>query len=322
MIGRRTLLGAGFAAGLAPKFARGQGAYPSRPIRLVVPFAAGGGTDLVMRAVGDAVAEDWKANILIENKPGAGTTLGASDVAHAPADGYSLLANTASFLISPRLMVKRPYEASDFVPVALVASSPHVLVVAKDVPASTLPDFVNWAKARGRPATYASFGVGSSSHLGYEILRERLGLELVHVPYRGAAPALIDLLGGRVDTMLADLSTVTEQVKSGSVKALAVAGKTRSPALPDIPTIAQAGVADFTSESWFGLMMRAGTDAAIVQRWARAVQSALQTQSVKSKLGAIGIEPIGEGPEGFAAVLKADDEKYAAAIARSGAKME
>lgn len=305
-----------------PRLGYAAEAYPERPIRIVVPFAAGGGTDAVMRAIADAVAADWKATILIDNKPGAGTTLGASAVAQAPADGYTLLANTASFLVSPRLMANRPYRTEEFVPVSLVASSPHVLVVAKDVPATTLADFTAWAKGKAQPATFASFGSGSSSHLGYEILRERLGLTLVHVPYRGAAPAMVDLLAGRVDTMLADLSAIAEQVKAGSVRALAVTGETRTAALPDVPTIAEAGLSGFTSESWFGLMARAGTDPRILSRWTTAVQKALASPAVREKLALLGIRAIGSEAEIFARFLRDEDEKYGAAIATSGAKME
>ena len=318
---RRFALALPFLLGLA-SLAVAAETYPERPIRIVVPFAAGGGTDAVMRALGDAIAADWKATILIDNKPGAGTTLGASAVAQAPADGYTLLANTASFLVSPRLMANRPYRTEEFVPVSLVASSPHVLVVAKDVPAKTLAEFTAWAKAKPEPATFASFGSGSSSHLGYEILRDRLGLAMVHVPYRGAAPAMVDLLAGRVDTMLADLSAIAEQVKAGSVRALAVTGESRSAALPDVPTIAEAGLAGFTSESWFGLMARAGTDPRIVTRWTVAVQKALASPAVREKLSLLGIRAIGADGDVFARFLRDEDEKYAAAIVKSGAKME
>lgn len=317
----RRLASALLLAGLAAFGASAQ-SYPERPVRIVVPFAAGGGTDAVMRAVADAVAADWKATILIDNKPGAGTTLGATAVAQAPADGHTLLANTASFLISPRLMSNRPYRPEDFVPVALVASSPHVLVVAKDVPVKSLAEFAAWAKAKPKPATFASFGSGSSSHLGYEILRDRLGLAMVHVPYRGAAPAMVDLLAGRVDTMLADLSTIAEHVKTGSVTALAITGEVRSPSLPDVPTIAEAGLAGFKSESWFGVMMRADTDPKIVALWSAALRKALTSPAVKEKLALLGIVPIGSDAGAFAAFLKEEDEKYAAAIRRSGAKME
>ena len=266
--------------------------YPERPVRIVVPFAPGGGTDLVMRAVAEAVGVPWKASVLIENKPGAGTTLGAASVAAAPADGGALFANTASFLITPRLMQKPPYDAAtDFVPVTRVASSPHVLVVAKGVPADTLAAFAAWAKAQPQAPTFASFGTGSSSHLGFEILRHRLGLSMVHVPYRGAAPAMLDLVGGRVDAMLADLSTVAEHVKAGTVKALGVTGDGRSPALPDVPAIDETGadVKGFRSESWFGLVARAGTPPEIVARWERAVAEALARPEVKAKLDVHGI---------------------------------
>lgn len=328
---RRGTFGAILAALVAGGFVtpvRAAEPYPTRPIRLVVPFAAGGGTDLVMRAVADAIAAGWKATIVIENKPGAGTTLGASAVAAAPADGYTLLANTASFLISPHMMTRMPYDPrADFQPVALVASSPHVLAVGKHVPARTLPEFIAWIKAQPSPPTFASFGVGSSSHLGYEILRARLGLAMVHVPYRGAAPALVDLLGGRVDTMLADLSTVAEHVKTGEIRALAIAGRKRADGLPDVPTADEAGVPGFTSESWFGLMVRSGTAPEIVERWNAAIRKAVADPNVRAKLDAVGIEPAFPGDAGgtveaFAAFLKAESDKYADAIRRSGARME
>lgn len=311
-------------AGLGPLAAA---QYPERPVRVVVPFAPGGGTDLVMRAVAESVGAAWRGAILIENKPGAGTTLGASSVAAAPADGYTLFANTASFLITPRLMAKPPYDAAaDFVPVARVASSPHVLVVGKDVPADSLETFAAWARARTQPPTFASFGTGSSSHLGFEILRHRLGLAMVHVPYRGAAPAMLDLVGGRVDAMLADLSTVTEHVKAGHVRALAVTGDARSPALPDVPTIAEAGaglgIADFRSESWFGLVARAGTPADTVGTWERAVAEALARPEVKAKLDLFGIAPAFLAGPAFGAFLAAEDAKYREAIRQSGATLE
>lgn len=301
--------------------------YPERPVRIVVPFAPGGGTDLVMRAVAEAVGSAWKASVLIENKPGAGTTLGAASVASAPADGHALFANTASFLITPHLMQRPPYDAvADFVPVARVASSPHVLVVAREVPADTLAAFAAWARGRAVPPTFASFGTGSSSHLGFEILRQRLGLAMVHVPYRGAAPAMLDLVGGRVDAMLADLSTVAEHVKAGTVRALAVTGDGRSPVLPDVPAIDEAGGGEgtkgFRSESWFGLVARAGTPPDVAARWERAVGEALARPAVRAKLDLHGISAaILPGPD-FGAFMAAEDAKYREAIRRSGAKLE
>lgn len=297
--------------------------YPERPVRIVVPFAPGGGTDLVMRAVAESVGTAWRTPVLIENRPGAGTTLGAHAVAAAPADGYALFANTASFLITPRLMATPPYDAAaDFVPILRVASSPHVLVVAEGVPAGTLAAFVAWAKDRPQPATFASFGTGSSSHLGFEILRGRLGLAMVHVPYRGAAPAIVDLLGGRVDAMLADLSTVAEHVKAGRVRALAVTGDGRSAALPDVPSIDEAGVPGFRSESWFGLVAHAGTPPAVVARWERAVAEALARPEVAARLDAAGISASPLPGADFGRFMASEDAKYREAIRGSGATLE
>lgn len=318
-----TVLGFVALAALAASGGAGAAEYPDRTIRIVVPFAAGGGTDLVMRALAESVASDWKASIIIENKPGAGTTLGATSVLSAPADGYTLFANTASFLITPHLMSKRPYDASaDFAPVAEVASSPHVLVVGKHVPAGTLAEFTAWAKGQPAPATFASFGTGSSSHLGFEILRHRLGLAMVHVPYRGAAPALLDVLGGRVDSMLADLSTVAEHVKTGAVRAIGVAGDARSAALPDVPTLREAGLDGYGSASWFGLVVRSGTPPEIVARWNGALRAALEKDDVRARLAVHGIEPSGTSSEVFGTFMRAEEAKYVDAIRQSGAKLE
>ena len=274
-----------------------------------------------MRVVAEHLAAEWKTAVIIDNKPGAGTTLGAQSVATAAADGYTLFANTASFLITPHLMSRRPYDAiADFVPVARLASSPHVLVVGNQVPANSLPGFVAWAKGRPQPATFASFGTGSSSHLGFEILRHRLGLEMVHVPYRGAAPALLDILGERVDAMLADLSTVAEQVKSGRVRALAITGAARTSLLPGIPTMDEAGLKGFRSESWFGLVARTGTLPEIIARWEKALADTLTKSNVTTKLDTLGISPAVLTSRDFALFMAEEDGKYLDAI--SGATGE
>jgi len=228
MLTRKLVLAAGVVALALSAVATSAPAqtYPDRPIKLVIPLAPGGGTDITGRTLADAVAADWKATIVPENKTGGGTTIASAAVASAPADGYTVYVNTASFIISARMMPNLPYNPQkDFVPVSLAASSDHVLVVSAKLPVKTFAEFVDWVKSKNGDATFASFGAGSSSHLGFELFLHRLGLRMVHVPYKGNAPAMTDLLGGHVDAMFAD--HVDESLKSDKLRILAIAGSKR-----------------------------------------------------------------------------------------------
>jgi tripartite-type tricarboxylate transporter receptor subunit TctC len=297
--------------------------YPAagRAIRVVVPFAAGGGTDAVTRIVAEHVAKSWGASIVIENKPGGGTMIASQSVAAAPADGYTVLATSNSFLVSPLLAERAPYDFDrDFTAVALLASSPHVLVVHPAVPARTLDELAAWAKAHAATAGFASFGRGSSNHLGFEVLKRRLGAEIVHVPYNGSAPAMKDLIGGHVPMMLGDLQNVREQVLSGTLRAIAVANETRLASLPDVPTVAEAGIAGFTSKSWFGLVMRSGTPEPIVAKWNSAVRAALNDPAVKARLEPHGVALAQMSPSEFGAFLRAEAGEAATTIGLAGLK--
>jgi tripartite-type tricarboxylate transporter receptor subunit TctC len=286
--------------------------YPDRPIKLIIPLAPGGGTDITGRTVGEAIAEEWKATIIPENKVGGGTTIASQAVATAPADGYTVYVNTASFIISARTTPNLPYDAKkDFVPVSLLASSDHVLVVSPKVPVQNFDEFKAWVRGKNGAATFASFGAGSSSHLGFELFLSRLGLTMVHVPYRGNAPAMTDLLGGHVDAMFAD--HVDEALKSSGVKILAIAGARRSPEIPDIPTLEEKGMTGFRSNSFYGLMVRAGTPQDIIAKWSAASRKVLQLPAVKSKLAAQGIDAFGTTPSDYAAFLESEYRKYAEA---------
>ncbi|WP_168201534.1 Bug family tripartite tricarboxylate transporter substrate binding protein [Phreatobacter aquaticus] len=297
--------------------------YPAagRPIRIVVPFTAGGGTDAVTRIVAEHVAKAWGASIVIENKPGGGTMIATQSVAAMPADGYALLAISNSFLVSPLLAERAPYDPiRDFVGVAPMASSPHVLVVHPSVPARTLTELSAWAKANSATAAFASFGRGASNHLGFEVLKRRLGIELMHVPYGGSAPAMKDLIGGHVPAMLGDLQNVREQLASGNLRAIAVANETRLASLPDVPTVAEAGVAGFTSKSWFGLVMKAGTPTAIVDRWNIAVRAALADPGVRARLEPHGVTIADMAPEAYAGFLAAENQSVVDAVRQAGLK--
>jgi tripartite-type tricarboxylate transporter receptor subunit TctC len=299
-------LAAGWLAVTAPAHAE----YPDRPIKMIVPLAPGGGTDITARTVAAAVAADWNATIAVENKTGGGTSIASAAVANAPADGYTVYVNTASFLISARTITNLRYDArKDFTPVSLLAASDHILVVSPRIPVKTYAEFRDWVIAKKGAATFASFGAGSSSHLGFELFLHRAGLDMVHVPYKGNAPAMTDLLGGHVDAMFAD--HVDDALKSSGLPMLAVMGPKRLPEIPDVPTLQELGVKDFTSNSFYGLMVRAGTPDAIVEKWSAAAHKALQTKAVRDALQLQGIVPAGTTPKEYVAFLKKEDAKYA-----------
>jgi tripartite-type tricarboxylate transporter receptor subunit TctC len=297
--------------------------YPSRPVKILVPFAPGGGTDLITRALTDIIATEWKAAIVIENRPGGGTTIATLAALNAAADGYTLAAASNSFLVAPMLMPTPPYQwERDFTGVSLFAVSPHILVVNPLLPVRTLEDFVAWAKAQGGVATFASFGSGASNHLGFEVLKRRLGVEINHVPYKGSAPALNDLVAGHVNAMLGDLQNVSEQLKGGTLRAIAVANESRLPSMPELPTLDELGVNGFTSKSWFGAIARKETPPEIVASWSAAFADALKRPTVRQRLGGLGIELVGSTPEAMQAFLREEAVKSEDAVKASGAKAE
>jgi tripartite-type tricarboxylate transporter receptor subunit TctC len=297
--------------------------YPSRPVHILVPFAPGGGTDLIARALADIIATEWKSNIVIDNRPGGGTTIASLAALSAAPDGYTLVAVSNSFLLAPIMMPQLPYQWDrDFTPVSLLAVSPHILVVNPKVPAHSLAEFVAWARAQNGKATFASFGSGSSNHLGFEVLKRTLGIEIIHVPYKGSAPALTDLVAGHVDAMLGDLQNVAEQLKGGTLRAIAVASETRLPSMPDVPTIDELGIKGYTSKSWFGVIARKETPPDIIAKWSQAFAEALQSPLVHERLGGLGVQLVGSSAAEMQAFLNQEATKAEAAVKLSGAKME
>jgi tripartite-type tricarboxylate transporter receptor subunit TctC len=308
------------APGGRPAAAEG---YPARPVKILVPFAPGGGTDLISRALADIIATDWKAAVVIENRPGGGTTIASMAALGAAPDGYTLLAASNSFLVSPMIMPTAPYQWDrDFTGVSLFAVSPHILVVNPSVPARTLPEFIAWTRTQNGKASFASFGSGSSNHLGFEVLKRKLGIEITHVPYKGSAPAMNDLVAGHVNAMLGDLQNVSEQLKGGTLRAIAVANETRLPSMPDVPTLNELGITGFTSKSWFGALARKDTPPDIVKKWSDAFASALKMPVVQQRLGGLGLELVGSTPAQMQVFLAEEDAKAAAAVKLSGAKIE
>ncbi|SSW68641.1 hypothetical protein AVE30378_03100 [Achromobacter veterisilvae] len=252
---KKTILGASLA--LASLGAAAE-TFPSQPMTLIVPYTAGGSSDALARALGKAIAKNTGASIVVENRPGGSTVIGAQALLGKPADGYTVMLTAASFVINPYLLNQLPYDSvKDFQPVAQLATNPHVLVVGPKVPAGDLKAFLAWAREQGDKATFSSFGNGSSGHLGFEMLKKQAGLAMMHVPYKGSAPATMAVLSGEVDATLGDVGVVAPHIQAGKLRALAVAGNARTPALPDVPTFAEAGLPGFESQTWMGLLTRA-----------------------------------------------------------------
>jgi len=298
--------------------------YPNKPVRIIVPFAAGGVADLLPRLVGDKLSQKWGQPVVIENKVGAAGNIGMAEGARAAPDGYTLtLAPTGNLTVNPTLFPKLPFDtAKDFVPVTMLAQVANVLVVHPSVPAKSFRELVAHAKANPDKLNFASPGDGSGAHLAGELLKLEAGIQMTHVPYKGLAPAVNDLLGGQVQLMFAGISTVLQHVKSGKLVALAVASPQRNAQLPDVPTVAESGHPGFDVTSWYGIVARAGTPPAVVQKIQRDMAEALRMEDVKAKLAGLGLEPVGNTPEQFDALIKAEGRKWSEIVRRAGIKVQ
>lgn len=325
---RRRALAAGagaLAVALAPRLATAQtAAFPSKPVRLVVPFTPGGSTDILARAIGHKLGETWNQPVVIENKPGAGGNIGVEYVAKSPADGYTLvMGHIGTFAANPALYRRLPYDPiRDFAPITLVARVPNVLVVGPAVPAKTFGEFVAYAKANPGKVFYGSGGNGSAAHLATEYFRMRTGLDLQHVPYKGTGPALADLLSGQIGVVLTGAPPLMAHLKSGKLRALAVASPQRLAVLPDVPTIAESGYPGFSAVQWYGLFAPAATPRELVARLNRDAVAALLDPLVSERLASEGAEPVGDTPEEFGAFVKAEIELWGKVIRESGAKVD
>ena len=320
------------AAGLAsPLLAQAQSAWPTKPVRIVVPFAAGGTTDILARALAPELQRVFGQPFVVDNKPGAGGNTGAAEVAKSPADGYTLLMGTVgTHAINAALYPKMPFDpVKDFVPITLVAGVPNVLVLnpanAQKYGINSVPDLIKAAKANPGRLNMASSGNGTSIHLAGELFKSMTGTFMLHFPYRGSGPALIDLLGGSMDLMFDNLPSAMAQIKAGKLKALAVTSATRSSALPDLPTIEEVGgpaLKGFEASSWFGLLAPAGTPADIVTRVQQETAKALGSPALKERLQAQGAIPSGNTSAEFAQLIAAESAKWAKVVKASGAKVD
>ena len=298
--------------------------YPAKPVKIIAGFPPGGAADLLARVVSDKLSALLGQTFVVENRPGAGGTIGADAVAKAAPDGYTLLLGAAaSQTIAPAIYKSLPYDAAkDFKPVALVATIPVTLVVHPSVAANNVRELVAVMKAASAPMQYASSGSGAIPHLAGELFQLSQGVKLVHVPYKGAPLAMSDLLSGRVQLMFDNLPTVLAHIRSGKLRALAVAGAKRARALPDLPTLAEAGVPNAEVGSWFGVLAPAGTPDAIVGALTREIGKALAADDAKGRLDAMGAEPTYLTPEEFARLIRADTEKWARLVKATGAQAD
>ncbi|WP_287803958.1 tripartite tricarboxylate transporter substrate binding protein [Diaphorobacter sp.] len=301
-----------------------QPAYPSKPIRLIVPFPPGGGTDMIARTVAQKLADQNQWNVVVDNRPGAGGNLGVDAAAKSAPDGYTLvMGQTSNLAINPSLYAKLPYDPlKDLVPVALVSSSPIVMAAPAKSPYKTFADVVAAAKAKPDGITLGFSGNGTVAHLAGELAENAAGIQLRHVPYKGAAQAMTDLVGGQIDLYMSSVPTLLGQVRNGKLRAIVLTSTKRSAQLPDTPTLEESGYKGFEAVTWFGVLAPAGTPAAIVQQLNKAINRALEQPDVAEKLRSEGGEVLGGSPEKFSNLLRTDVPRWAQIVKASGASLD
>ena len=307
----------------APSLA-GAAEFPDHPIRFIVPQAAGSATDTVARVLAAELTKEFGQQVIVDDRPGGALTIGLDLVAKSAPDGYTIgMGPIGALAITRHMVAKLPYNIEkDFQPIALVARGHLLLAVSPKLPVNSVKELVDYAKKNPGKLTNASSSNGSPGHVGGELFKYMTGTEIVHVPYRGGAPAITDLIAGHVDVMFESLQSIAPFARDGKVRALGVSGATRSPAFPDLPTIAEAGVPGYLAPTWTGVIAPAGVPRPIVDKLNAAINKALKSESFKEKFARIGDEPAGGTPEEFAATIKADSAKWSEVVRRSGAKLD
>lgn len=299
-------------------------AYPTKPVRFIVPYPPGGSADILARSIGAKLAEGLAQPVVVDNRPGAGTAIGTEATAKSPPDGYTVMIGTvSSHAINPSLNPNLKYDpVKDFAPVSLVASIPFVLLAHPSLPAGSVQELVALARAKPGALNFSSAGNGTSNHLAGELLKSMTNVEMVHVPYKGSAPALTDLLAGQVNLMFDLVLTAQPHVRSGAARALGVTGRSRSPALPSVPTIDESGVPGYEVSAWFGIFAPAGTPAAVVKRLNAEIVKIMQLPEMKERLASQGAEAMSSTPEQFAAYVTEELAKWSRVVKASGMKVE
>jgi tripartite-type tricarboxylate transporter receptor subunit TctC len=297
--------------------------YPHKPVRLIVPFSAGGPADLLGRMIGEKLQRSLGQTVVVINKDGAGTILGVDMAAKASPDGYTLLLGNVAMVINSSVGKRLPYDVQrDLAPVSLVFTQPLIVVLNPAVPVTTLKELIAYAKANPGRLKYGSSGVGTSIHLTTELFRAAVGIELTHIPYKGAAPALTDLLGGQIDLMVPGITPVVAYVKTGKLRAIGLTSRKRSTALPEVPTLIELGVADFESTGWYGVLVPAGTPKIIVTRLNRELIAVLNLPDLKERLASQGGDAVSSTPEQFAAFIAAELKKWTSVIRSANIRVD
>jgi len=297
--------------------------YPAKPVRFIVPSAVGGGTDIIARAISVKLGESLGQQFVVDNRPGAGQMIGIELAAKAPADGYTLLMAASTLAINPIMYKKVPYDPiRDFAPITQAATLPNVLVVHPSLPVKSVAELIAYAKQHPGELNFASAGIGTSPQMSIELLKSMTGIDMVHIPYKGTAPGVVDVLAGQVKVMAPNLLTALPHIKAGKLRALAVTSVKRTEALPEVPTVAEAGVPGYDSTQWYGVLAPAGTPPQIVARLHDEIVRALRDAEVGKRLAADGAEAVGNRPEEFAAFIKSETEKWAKVAAAAGIKAE
>ena len=298
--------------------------YPDRPIRFIVPQAAGSATDTMARLIGAELSQELGQQIVVEDRPGGALTIGLDLVAKSPPDGYTIgMGPIGALAITRHMVAKLPYDIErDFQPIAMVARGHMLLAVSPNLPVTSVKELIEYAKKNPGKLSNASSSNGSPGHVGGELFKYMTGTQIVHIPYRGGSLAINDLIAGHVDVMFESLQSIAPFARSGKVRALGVSGATRSPAFPDLPTIAEAGVPGYLAPTWTGVIAPAGVPRPIVDRLNAAINKALKSEAFMQKFEKIGDEPAGGSPEDFAAAIRTDSAKWADVIKRSGAKLD
>jgi tripartite-type tricarboxylate transporter receptor subunit TctC len=298
--------------------------YPAKPLKMIIPYPPGGGNDTLGRLFAAKLGDRLGQPVVVENRPGAGTLIGTELAAKSPPDGYTiLLSSIATHALSPNLYSKVPYDpVKDFAPITLLGIAPTVLVVPADLPAKDLAELVAAAKARPGGLAYASGGNGTPPHINGEVFKSVAGVDLLHVPYKGGGPALVDLMAGRVQVMLDTAASAMPHVRSGKLRALAITGARRSPEYPDIPTFAEAGLPGYDTNAWYSMHAPAGTPPEVVRRLNAELVASLKDPDVQARFKQLTTEPVGNTPEEFAAFVRAELDKYARVIKSAGIRLD
>jgi tripartite-type tricarboxylate transporter receptor subunit TctC len=319
-IGRAAACGVLTAMTVGVSLAQG---YPNRPVRFIIPFATGGGADIIGRTIAQKLSEAFGQQFVVDNRPGAAGNIGTEMVARSPADGYILMLNSSNFATNVSLFSKLNFDPiADFEPISLVAAAPYVLVVHPSLPVTNVKELIALARASPGKLTYGSAGNGTPAHLGMELIKATAKIDMVHVPYKGSIPHLNDLVGGQIGAGFDNVLSSVPLVRAKRLRAIAVSGAARSPALPEVPTVAESGLPGFDVTVWNGVIVPAGTPREIITRLHREIVAALQKPDVRSRMASVGVDIIGSTPQEFAAFMKRDIDKWAAVIKVAGARLD